>query len=150
MLDPSWLALVAAFIPLAGVAGGLIGAWWGRKGTKEADNRGRREELMRQLRWASELAVLEDPRQAQLGVDQLRALYGSELFSESEKALIDASLRSVLHEPLAEIEAAEAAGDEPQVYQKDLEAIEAVDLALEDDEEAVAEDDNGEEDVRGA
>jgi hypothetical protein len=151
--DPTWIAVVAAFSPLAvaaaGVAGVLIGGWWTRKGTKEADNRGRREQLMTHFRYSLDCAKSRDPRTAKLGVDQLGALYESDLFSDSEKALIDAGLRSVLHEPQAEIEAAETAGEDIRVVQVNLRTIEAAVLPLEDDDEAAAED-NGEEDGRGA
>jgi hypothetical protein len=149
---PIWgIWLAALLVPAAGVVGGIVGSLLTRKGAKEADNRGRREELMRQLRWASELTVSEDPRKAQLGVDQLIALASSALLSEDDKIFIDATLASAIHGPQAEIEAAEHDGQDIRVVQLDLEAIEAPPLPFEEDDEATAaEDDNGEEDVRGA
>jgi hypothetical protein len=148
---PTWAIWLAVFLlPFIGYVAGLIPSWITRRGAIEADNRGRREELMRHLRWAAELAISNDPREAQLGVDQLRALVDSELFGEGEKSLVDAAAISSIHEPLAEIEAAEKAGEKIRVVQLDLEAIEAAHLSLEKDNGAAAEDDNGEEDVRGA
>jgi hypothetical protein len=105
---------------------------------------------MRQLRWASELAISDDPRKAQLGIDQLDALLDSPLLDEDDKLFIDATLRNAIRGPQAEIEAAEMTGEDIRVVQVDLEAIEAPALPLEDDNESAAEDDNGEEDVRGA
>jgi hypothetical protein len=104
--------------------------------------------LMRQLRWASELVVSDDPRKAQLGVDQLAALASSSLLSEDDKAFVDAALTSAIHEPLAEIEAAEKTGKDIRVVQVDLEAIEGADITLEEYEAAAK--DDGAEDVRGA
>src|SRR5688572_25956955 len=100
---PVWAIWLSVFlVPAVGIAGGLIGHWLARKGTKEADNRGRRDEAMRHLRWASEQAVAEDPHKAQLGVDHLVALAASALLTEDEKVFIDATLASAIREPQAE------------------------------------------------
>jgi hypothetical protein len=148
---PIWgIWLAAVLVPAAAVIGGIVGSLLTRRGAKEAENRGRREELMRLHRWASELSIEKDPRKAQLGIGQLAALLNSPLLSEDEKVFIDAALASAIHEPTAEIEASEEGGEDVRVVQVDLEAIEEARLPLEDDDEAAAEDDNGEEDVRGA
>jgi hypothetical protein len=147
---PTWAIWLAVFLlPLIGYVVGLVQGWLTRKGAIEANNRGRREELMRQQRWASELSISTDPHKARLGIAQLAAILDSPLLGNDEKVFIDAALASAIHEPQAEIEAAEEGGEEVQVVQVDVEAVEAADLRLEDDEEAAAEDNNGEEDVRG-
>jgi hypothetical protein len=145
---PTWAIWLAVFLlPGIGYAVALIQGALTRKGAIEADNRGRREELMRQLRWAAELAVSDDPRKAQLGVDQLDALIESALLSEAEKSLVDAALLSSIHAPVAEIEATEKVGERTRVVQMDVEATEAAHLRLEHGNGAVTQD---EEDVRGA
>jgi hypothetical protein len=141
--------LAVFLLPAVGYVAGLIQSWLTRKGAIEADNRGRREELMRHLRWAAELAVSDDPRKAQVGVDQLGALVDSSLLSEAEKSLVDAALLSSIHEPLAEIETADKAGEKTRVIQVDLEASEAAHLPLEDDDERRPTMTPGEEDLRG-
>jgi hypothetical protein len=130
--------LVPGINVAAGFVGSLIGTRFTRKGTKEADNRGRREELMRQQRWAAELAVSDDRRKAQMGVGQLRALVDSPLLSEAEKALVDAALESAIHAAVAQIEATEKVGEKTRVVQVGVEGIDAAHLALENDRAATA------------
>lgn len=73
---------------------------------------------MRLLRWASELAVSNDLRRAELGVHQLSALADSDLLDEEEKSFVDAALETVLAEPLEEIKELETGGDEIQVVRR--------------------------------
>jgi hypothetical protein len=137
---PTWAIWLAVFLlPIIGFVAGLIPSWLSRKAAIEAH-----------LRWAAELVVSDDPRKAQLGVDELRALANRHLLSKTVKSLIDAALASSIEKPLAVIEAADKAGEETQVIQVDVEAIEAGHLPLVDEDGAAAEDGNGEEHVRGA
>lgn len=80
---------------------------------------------MRLLRWASELAVSEDEREAALGVDQLIALADSDILGDSEKAFVDAALESALAEPVEEIAEIEAAGEEPEIVQDERDSSRA-------------------------
>lgn len=75
---------------------------------------------MRLLRWASELAVSDDERKAELGVEQLSALADSDLLGEAEKAFVDAALESALVDSADEIEEIEQAGEDVQVVQLPL------------------------------
>ena len=77
---PLWLAVVVALgTPVLAFAGALLGQLLTRRGAKELDIRWRREETMRLLRWAAELAVDEDVGRGAVGVAALEALEVSEL-----------------------------------------------------------------------
>lgn len=64
---------------------------------------------MRNLRWAAELAVSDDVRQARLGNRELRALQNSRMLSSTEVDFIYAALDAALDVPVQEIE--QAAGE---------------------------------------
>lgn len=76
----------------------------GRKGAKELETRSKREETMRNLRWAAELAVSNDDAKAKLGVSQLNALGDSDLLDDAQRLFIDAALAAVVEEPVEELE----------------------------------------------
>lgn len=101
--------------PVSAFLGGLIGQVVTRRGAKELEKRSRREEVMRTLRWAAELAIDSDPRRARLGVDQLTALGDSDLLDESGQLYVDAALDSVLSDPVDMIE---EAGDQAEVLEQ--------------------------------
>jgi hypothetical protein len=67
--------------PVLAFAGVLFGQLITRKGADELEVRSKREELLRMLRWASELAISDDESKARLGVAQLRALLHSSLLT---------------------------------------------------------------------
>lgn len=113
---PAWVAIaVLIATPILAFAGVLMANVVTRKGAKELEARSRREEMMRQLRWAAERAVSPDAGEAALGLAQLRALDGSAPEDADVQGAIDAALESVISEPEAEIEEAQAAGDDVQV-----------------------------------
>lgn len=91
-------------------AGALLGVMLNRRAARELETRSRREETMRSLRWAAELAVDTDARKAQLGVAQLRALGYSELLDDEQQGFVDAALDSVVEDPLEELDDAARAG----------------------------------------
>jgi hypothetical protein len=136
---PTWAIWLAVFlVPVLPVVGGLFGNRLGRKTAQ-------REELMRQMRWAADHAISKDPRQAQLGTDQLIAILASDLLTEDTEILIDTALQSLIAGPKAEIEEAEKAGEEITVVPLSIEeaeaqqAIEAVgDVVVDSDEQAGA------------
>lgn len=101
-------------------------ALWGqrhsRHAAKELEKRSRREEVMRNLRWASELAVSEDRAKSRLGIELLMALLDSELLSPVEEELIYAALRAVLTPSVSEIN--QSPGDVEIVVMTGTNAIE--------------------------
>jgi hypothetical protein len=100
--------------PISAFLGVLAGNFFTRRGAKELETRSRREEVLRNLRWASELAVDADERKAALGVAQLNALADSDLLDESQQLFVDAALETVIRVPLEEL--AEA-GEDAQVVE---------------------------------
>ena len=77
---PTWAVFAVSFgTPVFTFMGVLLAQFFTRKGARELEQRSRREETMRNLRWAAELAVREDDRMADLGVAQLEALLDSDL-----------------------------------------------------------------------
>jgi hypothetical protein len=58
---------------------------------------------MRMLRWAAELAVSEDTAKSRLGIQELKALRGSDLLTPADEEFIDAALRAAITTPRNEI-----------------------------------------------
>jgi hypothetical protein len=81
------LAVLAVLLPFGGV---LLGHVLTRRGAVELDQWRRREEAMRMLRWAAELAVSDDERTADLGIATLEALRFIELLQPADDDLVDA------------------------------------------------------------
>ena len=81
--------------PLLAFAGALLGVALNRRGARELERRSVREETMRNLRWASELAVDGDGQRARLGVAQLNALVGLDRLDAYEKAMVDAAVATM-------------------------------------------------------
>ncbi len=79
----------------------------------QAEERSKREELLRNVRWAAELAVSADPARARLGVAQLRVLSDSPLLDPAHQPIIDAALLAVVGPKLEEVA---AAGIDAQVW----------------------------------
>ena len=93
---PTWAVWTLAFgSPALAFVGVLIGEVITRRGARELEIRSKREEVMRILRWAAELAVSDDQAHARLGVAQLGALLQSELLDEEEKDFVQAALTAV-------------------------------------------------------
>lgn len=83
---------------LAGVLaffGALLGHWVSRKSARELEVWRRREETMRMLRLASEMAV-KSGKASGIGVATLDALGRSELLQPPDQDLIDSVIRSAL------------------------------------------------------
>jgi hypothetical protein len=64
----------------------------------DLESRSRREEVMRNVRWASELAISEDKATRELGIEQLKVLRDSPLSDSDVKRLIFAALKVVVME----------------------------------------------------
>lgn len=102
---PTWAVFLVSFgTPVLTLLGVLLANLITRKGARELETRSRREETMRNLRWAAELAVVEEDRMADLGVAQLVALLESDLLDEAEKVFVEAALGAVYQDPEAELE----------------------------------------------
>jgi hypothetical protein len=129
---PTWAVWVLSFgSPILTAAVALVGQRISRRGTKELESRSKREEVMRSLRWAAELAVSDDVRKARLGNRELRALQSSRLLSPAEEDLIYAALDAALDVPVHAIEQAE--GDVEVVATTDVSATGEVLLPSEDE-----------------
>jgi hypothetical protein len=114
---PTWAVYAVGLgTPVLAFLGVLIGHLLLRKGANELDVWRRREETMRMLRWASELAVSDHDAKALMGVAALAALSESELLQDEDQQLVDAVLDSVIEEPVEEIE---AAGEDVTVVEVD-------------------------------
>ena len=101
---PTWAVwLVTLGTPVLTFVGVLFAQAILRQEAKELETRSRREETMRSLRWAAELAVRSDERMADLGVAQLAALLESDLLDVREKGFVVAALDAVYQDPEAEI-----------------------------------------------
>ena len=82
----------------------MVGQAVTRRGATELEFRSKREEVMRILRWAAELAVSDDQAHSRLGVAELGALLQSELLDEEEKDFVQAALTAVVRVPVEQIE----------------------------------------------
>ena len=101
---PLWALFAVAFgSPILAFLGVLLAQVLTRKSATELEARSKREETMRILRWAAELAVSPDDRMADLGVAQLVALLTSDLLDDSEKVFVEVALDAVYEDPEAEL-----------------------------------------------
>lgn len=101
---PLWALFAVAFgSPILAFLGVLLAQVMTRKSATELEARSKREETMRILRWAAELAVSLDDRMADLGVAQLGALLSSDLLDDSEKVFVEVALDAVYEDPEAEL-----------------------------------------------
>ncbi|MGQ0846293.1 MAG: hypothetical protein ACT4QF_19390 [Sporichthyaceae bacterium] len=94
---PLWIGVAAALgIPLLAFAGSVAGQLLSRRDARDLDVRWQREETMRLLRWAAELAV--DPAQDRkvVGLAALTSLGGSQLLQPVDQALVRGVLDSVV------------------------------------------------------
>lgn len=103
---PTWAAIAVSIgTPVLTFCGVLVAQLILRRGATELETRSKREETMRNLRWAAELAVSDDDAKAKLGVSQLNALAMSEMLDDAQLTFVDAALAAVVEEPVEEIEA---------------------------------------------
>lgn len=113
---PTWAVWVVSLGgPVGAALGVVVTTWAARRNAGETETRSRREETMRTLRWAAELAISADEDEAALGVAELRALSASTMNDDQQQAFVDAALAQALAEPRSAIEEAEAQGVEAEV-----------------------------------
>lgn len=99
---PLWVAIVLAVgAPALAFGGALTGQIFSRRAANEQDVRWHREESMRILRWAAELAAEPQGSRSAVGVASLEALERSELLQAADQVLISAVLIAVV-EPVTE------------------------------------------------
>ncbi len=90
------LAVFALIVtPLLAFLGVLLGHRTTRRGAVELDRWRKREETMRLLRWAIELAVHSDVRRRLVGVEIVGALSGAPLLDEDDELLVNAVFSAV-------------------------------------------------------
>jgi hypothetical protein len=94
------IVLIAA--PILGFAGGLVGHLLGRRGDLELDRWRKREETMRMLRWATELATDTDPGRAQAGITVLSALLDSPLLDEADVEMVGIIAGTIARTPIGQ------------------------------------------------
>jgi hypothetical protein len=73
----------------------------------EASEWSKREEVMRNLRWAAELAVSDDVAKARLGVHELEVLRNSKMLGPGDEEIIYAALQAVIEVPVRQLEPSE-------------------------------------------
>jgi hypothetical protein len=107
---PTWAVWVLSFgSPVLTAAVAVIAQVVSRRSAEELETRSKREEVMRNLRWAAELAVSDDVRKARLGNRELGALQRSRMLDADEVDFIYAALDAALDVPVHAIE--QAGGD---------------------------------------
>jgi len=99
---PVWFTIaVGIAAPLLVLLGVLVGEFLTRKGARELDFRAKREEALRNVRWAAEMAFDKTGAAAVMGVAVLGTAKGDPVLqTHSDKALIKAILDSIV-EPAA-------------------------------------------------
>lgn len=110
---PTWLAIVLAVgTPVLTFGGVLLANRVSRKGDEETETRSLREETMRTLRWAAELALDDDPKRALLGVKELEALEVADMLDEEQQVFVTAAHQAVVAEPESTIDELAEEGQE--------------------------------------
>lgn len=90
-----WLAVGTPVLTFAAV---LLANLLSRRTAREAETRSRREETMRNLRWAAELSLDDNPKRALLGVKELEALATAEMLDAEQKVFVTAAHEAVVAE----------------------------------------------------
>ncbi len=94
---PLWAVYAVSFgSPAAAFLAALLGHRFSRRTAEQLDRRAKREETMRTLRWAAELAVSGESSRARLGVAALDALTTSPWLQAEDQAFIDGALATLL------------------------------------------------------
>jgi hypothetical protein len=97
---PTWAVWTLAFgSPTLTAVIALLGHYFGHRAARDLEARSKREEVMRNLRWAAELAVSNDAAKARLGIQELEALRDSKMLTPIEQAFIYAALDVTIEVP---------------------------------------------------
>jgi hypothetical protein len=112
-LLPTWTVYALGFgSPTLTAVIAITGHYLNHRATQDLEGRSKREEVMRNLRWAAELAASNDAAKARLGVHELKALRESKMLTAIDQGFVDAALRATIQIPREAI--AESAED-PEV-----------------------------------
>lgn len=110
---PTWLAIVVTIgTPVLTFVGVWLANRVSRRGDEESETRSRREETMRNLRWAAELALDDDPKRALLGFTELEALETADMLDDEQKVFVTAALGAVVAGPASTIDELSENGQE--------------------------------------
>jgi len=114
--------VVATAAPVLAFAGSWLGVRGNRRASLELDRWRRREETMRLLRWAVELALDSDERRAGVGIAALDALQESELLQDEDLDLVETVAQSLVDETEAQYDHDAEIGEADEVaYGDELE-----------------------------
>jgi hypothetical protein len=97
---PIWAVFTLSFgspVLAAGIT--ALGYYLGHRAARDLEARSKREEVMRNLRWAAELAASNDAAKARLGVYELKALRVSEMLTPLDQGFVDAALMATIAIP---------------------------------------------------
>ena len=75
--------------PMLAFGGALLGHWLNRRSAVELNRWRKREETMRMLRWAAELATDEQAARSDIGIVALGALLESPLLDPADDSLVE-------------------------------------------------------------
>ncbi|HEY2575605.1 MAG TPA: hypothetical protein VGI74_04795 [Streptosporangiaceae bacterium] len=131
---PDWAIWgVALGSPLLNAVVTAVGQRVSRRGDRELETRSRREEVMRTLRWAAELAVSDEVHKARLGNQELKALLRSNMLNSADRDFIFAALDASLEEP---VQAIELAGDDVEVVASTTDLSDTGEVLIPSEEES--------------
>jgi len=111
--------VAAAAAPVLAFAGSWLGVRGNRRASLELDRWRRREETMRLLRWAVELALDGDERRAGVGIAALDALQESELLQDEELDLVETVAQSLVEETESQYDHDTEIGEDDEVVYRD-------------------------------
>jgi hypothetical protein len=109
------IGAVAVATPVLSFAGSWFGGWLNRRTARELDRWRRREETMRLLRWASELAADQDAAKAAVGWAALQALTTSEMLQAADFEMVVAVTDAVLAKEIVRYRADQNLRERPDV-----------------------------------
>lgn len=101
---PDWLLIATSVAtPVLAFLGVVLGQWWTRRTGKELDRWRKREETMRIVRWATELAFAGSEAQGDVAIAVFEALRDGNLLDEADNVFVaeiaGAVARNVLTTP---------------------------------------------------
>ena len=97
---PVWAVFTLGFgspVLAAGIT--ALGYYLGHRAAQDLEARSNREEVMRNLRWAAELAASNDAAKARLGVHELKALRDSKMLTLIDQGFVDVALMATIKIP---------------------------------------------------
>lgn len=110
---PGWVAYVVG-TPVLTFVGSWAALFLARVRDRELEMRSKREETLRNMRWAAELSASDKSRLATLGVAQLEALLESDLLEDTEKIFVETALSAVYEDAEAKLD---KLGDDAEAVQ---------------------------------